>query len=432
MFVTSAAKLAGSVTATTMLMALPLAMCATRARAADLAAPPVVAPPILSTGWASTITHSLQIEGGVVGNPDDPASGKNFGQLYTDRANEFLLNQVLMTVARPIDPAKTWDVGFNLQALFGSDARFDPTLGILDYTLTGRYQAIFTQANVMVHSPFLTPGGLDTRVGLYTGLMGFETTDPSTRPFYTLSYVTNFLVPFQNVGATSTWHVSPTLDIISGIDVGNEVAPWRDNNREPAGYLGFGLNNLLNNKLTVLALSRLGPEDPVRTFGNVANGYQRYWNDVTLTYKATDKWTFVGEANYFKDEGLRSAAGEKATAFGFDGYAAYVYSDELTFNFRGEIYRDNTGLVTTNYLTDTAFTNAIAGFPDGFQNAPPTTFGEITAGVSIKPTALNTKAYKVTIRPEIRYDRSLNGTRPFDDQTKRDQVLISSDFIIAF
>ena len=399
-----------------------------RAYAADMPA----ATPVLTTGWASTITHTLQVEAGITVNPDSPASGHNFGQLFTDTSNRPVLNQVLMTLARPTDATKPWDVGFNLQALFGTDGRYDPTLGVLDYTLKGRYQAVVTQANVAIHSPFLTAGGLDTKIGLYPGLMGYETTDPSQRPFYTLSYLSNFLLPFQNVGVTSTWHVNPTLDIITGVDAGNETSPWRDNNSEPAGYAGFQLNNLADNKLTVLAMSRFGPEDSVKSLGPAANDYFRFWNDVLFTYKATDKLTLVLEGNYFKDDGLKLATGQRAEAYGGDGYASYAFNDQVTFNLRGEILRDTTGLIVTSFLTNTGFTNAIAGFPDIYQSAPATTYGAITAGVALKPTILNTKDYKVTIRPEVRYDASLNGTQPYDDLKKSNQFLFATDVILAF
>ena len=294
--------------------------------AADLAAPPVmpVMPPV--TDFFSTMTHTEQLEAGFTINPDHPADHNNFGQENTDKPNEFQFNQLLITFIRPVDETKTYDVGFNLQGLFGADARYDPTLGLLDYTLQGRQQFIMTQANLVFHTPFLLNGSIDTKIGLYPGAMGYETTDPSTRPFYTYSYITNYLLPFQHVGGLATWHVNPTVDIYAGIDAGNEVTPGPfDNNREPAGYAGFGLNNLLDNKLTILALTRIGPENAVRGVGEVANTALRYYNDITATYKATDKWTFVGEANYYHDELL-------GTAYGLAGYASYAFNEEVTLN----------------------------------------------------------------------------------------------------
>ena len=64
--------------------------------------------------------------------------------------------------------------------------------------------------------------------------------------------------------------------------------------------------------------------------------------------------------------------------------------------------------------------------------APPTTYGAVTAGVSYRPAALNSRRVAVTVRPEIRYDRSLNGTRPYDGGTRRGQWLASADLIVGF
>ena len=44
-----------------------------------------------------------------------------------------------------------------------------------------------------------------------------------------------------------------------------------------------------------------------------------------------------------------------------------------------------------------------------------TTYGAITAGVNIKPPMPKPLA-GLAIRPEVRYDRSLNNTRPFNNQ----------------
>jgi hypothetical protein len=43
------------------------------------------------------------IEGGITGNPDSPIDNHNFGHLFTDRANEPLLNQVSVVGERALD-----------------------------------------------------------------------------------------------------------------------------------------------------------------------------------------------------------------------------------------------------------------------------------------------------------------------------------------
>ncbi|MEG3175609.1 outer membrane beta-barrel protein [Sphingomonas sp. RB3P16] len=376
--------------------------------------------------WSDTISYALQFEGSVAFNPENPPSHVNFGQEFSDRANRPLFNQALATIARPVGSGDAFDVGFNLQGLFGSDARYTPTIGLLNGTFKGRHQVIMTQANVVLHAPVSGTGGIDFKIGLAPGAMGFEGTDPSGRPLYTVSYVTNFMVPFQTVGVIATAHLTPKLDIYAGIDAGNEVLPGKsDNNSEPAGYFGIGLNHLMGDRLTVLAMARIGPENSLRILPN-ANRELRYWNDITVTYKASDRTTFVAEANYIRDDGL------DASAFGFAGYVTHKLSDAVTLSGRVETMRDSQGAFVVGFASDTAFTNSIIGRPDQYIIAPPTTYGELTAGLAWKPSSINSKAIAVTVRPEVRYDRSLNGTRPFNDLTKRDQFVFGGDLIVGF
>ena len=53
------------------------------------------------------------IEAGITGNPASPIDNHNFGHLFTDRANEPLLNQVSIVAERALDPKATgFDWGF--------------------------------------------------------------------------------------------------------------------------------------------------------------------------------------------------------------------------------------------------------------------------------------------------------------------------------
>jgi hypothetical protein len=379
-----------------------------------------------ASSWSDSITIGFQAQAGIYGNISEPESGLNFGHLFTDQANEVQLNQVMLTVARPLNPeAGGYDVGFNLQAFYGSDARYDTILGVTGKWIDKRNQIAISQANLLVHTPWLSDGGIDWKVGLMPGAMGVESLDPSLRPFYSLAYVTNYLLPFQNIGVLATWHATPTLDLIGGIDTGNQTSFGDgDNNDRAAGYLGFALNKLADGKLTIIAMSRIGPELPKAAFPK-ANRLNRYWNDVSLFYKASDKLSLTLEGNYFRDEGL------KASAYGVVGWAAYAVSPSVTLNVRGEVYRDETGFVTGAYLENQGFIKSIAGENTPIVTAPPTTYGDLTIGVTIKPAQLQ-KKLRMTLRPEIRYDRSLNGTRPFNDLQDRDALTIGCDLIVGF
>ena len=95
------------------------------------------------------------------------------------------------------------------------------------------------------------------------------------------------------------------LDIYSGVDTGTNTTfgPLGDNNSAIGGIGGFNLT-FLEGKLTVLALTHFGPDDASRALSPIgfnANGFWRFYNDVLITWKATDTWTFVTEANWARD-----------------------------------------------------------------------------------------------------------------------------------
>ncbi len=90
-----------------------LSLMSASARAQD--AQPASPPPF--SVWA-------QLEAGITANPDQPHSGINFGHLFTDKTNQPVLNQLLVTAEQPLDPAATASAaGFRVQGMFGTDAR---------------------------------------------------------------------------------------------------------------------------------------------------------------------------------------------------------------------------------------------------------------------------------------------------------------------
>ena len=248
--------------------------------------------------WFSSIKLSAQFDGGATINPASPQNGLNFGQLFTDKSNQALLNQILLTAQRLPDPKATgYDFGFQFQVLYGSDARYVQFMGEMNSTFASRYQLAVINANLQAHLPWLTAGGIDLKVGQYPTPLGYETIDPATNPFYSHSYIFNFGLPFVHTGVLTTTHVSPWLDVYAGIDSGvNTTLGSGDNNGAAAGLAGVNLT-LLDGKLTILALSHFGPENPTRTVAK-ANCCFRSENDVAITYKHSDKLSFVTELNW--------------------------------------------------------------------------------------------------------------------------------------
>ena len=376
-------------------------------------ASPTPAPRFTISGW---------IDGGITFNPDTPRDNQNFGRLFDDRANEPLLNQAVINFERVLaaQPGE-FDWGFKAQFMFGSDARYIHSLGLLDSVMkTSLYQPDIVEAYVSLHLSLLTERGVDVKLGKWVTLEGAETIDPRTNVFYSHTYIFNFGIPFNHTGALFTVHTTNWLDLMAGVTRGVNTSV-EDNNDSPAFDGGVGLN-LNEGKLVVSASTHIGPETPNN------NSALRYLNDITVTWKIRDKLTSITDMNYARDD-LANADG-----FGVAQYFTYAITDKVTAKIRGEIWRDEKGFFVAQFADPHDPVRAL----DGEATIDPrtigggrTTYGALTVGLDIKP-AVPKPLTGLTIRPELRVDHSLNGTRSFNDS--KDQTLFTAavDAIITF
>ena len=372
--------------------------------------------------WDGLVGH-VSIEGGISGNPWTH-TGRNFGQYYMDRANTATLNQIMGSLSHPITPiGGGYGVGFVIEAMYGSDARYDPTIGMGDGSLTGQYQWAPTQIHLDAHLPWIFKHGIDVQIGQMYGLMGTEGTPALARQMYSFSYAADYIMPFEMVGIVATMHLSKHMDWILGIDAGSSVTFGEaGNNSRPKGYFGFAWNNLLDGRLNIHAVGHFGPggnNGPTRIsalgwssagIGPKANHLMQYNPDVMVTYHASKTVSVTLDATYLHDDATRD------DAYGISTYLAWDINPSLTLNARGEIFRDNNGAVISQYTGSMAYVNALRNQPYSYYNAPPTTYGDLTLGATYRPEAINRHLGKgtFTLRPEIRLDKSLNGTRPFN------------------
>jgi len=305
--------------------------------------------------------------------------------------------------------------------MYGSDARFIHSLGLFDRTAHEILQPDLVEAYLNLHFPVITEGGLDLKLGKFVTLEGAETIDPRANVFYSHTYIFNFGIPFNHTGALATFHANKWIDLYGGLTRGVNTS-IDDNNDSLAFDGGIGLN-LLDGKLTALATTHIGPE----TVND--NHDKRYLNDITITAKPTKNFTSITDLNYIYDEAA------DATGYGVAQYFIYTSNDLLSIDVRGEIWRDADGFYVASFAENDDAVDVLRG---GSVNLDPrtvgggkTTYGAITLGLNIKPT-LPKPAASLVIRPELRFDRALTGTRPFNDSNDRNQFTAGIDVIIGF
>ena len=397
------------------------------------------APAAPASFW-DTYKISGYLDAGITFNPANPSDGLNFGQLYTDRANTPLLNQLSAIATRPTDPKATgFDYGFTFQPMYGTDARFTHYFNQFDRVINSRYQFDIVEGDLLFHVP-TTDGGTDIKVGEYPTPIGYEVINPTGNPLYSHSYIYNFGIPIKHAGVLTTTHVNPLLDVYLSFDFGNLATPivsMGDNNEALAFLGGFGFN-LLDGNLTIVALTHDGPENACRFFaandiGGGCNSVFRYFNDIVTTYKVNDTLTLTNELNYVKDDIVQPGVFDHPDAYGVAQYATYTLNDLLTLQGRAEIWRDNQGFFAAAFPANFDFTNAARGLPNTSITVAHATYYEATFGVNIKPPLPDNLSHfnGTLIRPELRFDHAADA-HPFDDGTKSNQVTIAADLLIPF
>lgn len=361
------------------------------------------------------------VETGFTGNVDSPKDNQNFGRLFDDRSNEFVMNQAVITAERVLDPKVGFDWGFKLQFMFGTDARYIHSLGLFDHAMGNRlYQPDIPEAYLSLHLPLLTEGGIDVKVGKFVTLEGAETIDPRTNPFYSHTYIFNFAIPFNHTGALFTLYATKWLNLVAGVTRGVNTS-IDDNNDAAAFHGGIGLH-FNEEKFVVSAATHIGPETP-------HNDHDlRYLNTITTTWKVTDKLTSITDLNYTYDEAA------DARAYGVAQYLTYTINDKITAKIRGELWRDAQGFYAAQFADSRDPMRALEGAAitdPRTVGGGRTTYGALTIGLDIKPPVPKPLS-SLVIRPELRVDHSFSDTRPFNDSSDDTMFTAAIDVIVGF
>lgn len=361
------------------------------------------------------------IEPGATLNSRSPDDHQNFGRLFEDRANELLLNEAVLTIEQTLDPKPgQFDWGFKLQGMYGSNARFIHSLGLLDNTSNALVQPDIVEAYLNLHFAVdATAGGVDVKVGKFVTMEGAETIDPRTNVFYSHTYIFNFGIPFNHSGVLATVHATKEIDLMAGITRGVNTS-FTDNNGAVAFHGAIGFNGLMGGKLTGLLSTHFGPETP-----HDSKNY-RYLHDLAFTYALSDKQNLITDLNYIKDDAA------KAKGYGIAEYYTQKVSDSVTIAVRGEIWHDPQGFYVAQFGNNDDVMNGLRGVAINDPRTVgggPATYKAITLGAQVTVPVAKPFAGLV-IRPEIRYDWA--DTNAFVDSKRKSQLTVAVDAILSF
>lgn len=113
-------------------------------------------------------------------------------------------------------------------------------------------------------------------------------------------------------------------------------------------------------------------------------------------------------------------------------YVSYALTDTLAINGRAEVWADNQNFFVASFPGNLDYINAQYGNGATFLTSPKaTTYSEFTVGLNYKP-ALPAPIAGLTLRPELRYDRALNGVRAYNSGKDYGSFTIAADAVLGF
>jgi hypothetical protein len=334
-----------------------------------------------------------------------------FGRVFdTFRANNLQMNQLRVTLDRPYDTNKSFDIGGRFDLLYGSDARITKNsfVGASEYAILenvgegkGANWLDFTQAYGQLWFKTGKESGLEVTGGKFVTPFGAEVIDAPYNALYSHSYLFGYAIPFTHTGVKLNYIWNPQLSTYFGIVNGWDV--FEDNNHAHSYMAGGMLSSkeqIGGHARDCLAFNFItGPEqtDNVTNYRTVVDGIYTHW--------WTEKLASVVNADWGTEQD-GAPDGGRANWYGADHCLTYIFNDYVTGNWRAEWFEDDSGARI-----------GVAG-----------QYVENTAGVTITPFPTDKVLKNLLFRPELRWDHS--NREVFADD--HDQLTAAFDVIFKF
>lgn len=461
------------------------------APAPEKAAEAAPAGPPEKVSWANIGGNLVQ---GFTFNPKHPVDGYNGTLTWTDRANEYQLNQAWMYFEIPTDTSKKdLDFGMRVDTMFGSNYRWATSSGFEDKVFktntgtggTGGTSAVASSMyGLAIPQAYVDAAykSFKLRLGHIISPVGFFTVDTTQNVFNTIPYTYAYGEPFTHFGAFLYYTVNDKLSVMGGGTRGGDNWDGSGVGAKVPGFLGtvtytfddkstfdwvvhvskeYNLKNQSNS--TVVSGADLNDPAKANSSGNYpyAGGYNnvdglyswRYFQ--TLVYKRMlmKDLQLVAQSDF----GMQKMADLKAFAddstngrdkevtamwYGANLYLIHQTLSTLQLAINFEWFRDQNGVRVGNVLPTLSSTStAVKGMGTGGTRANYIgNFFQVTFGPKWQPQK------NFFVRVNGRYDyfdgTSINrvmgsttsggASLPFQDGDSRHQFVVGLDAALLF
>lgn len=310
------------------------------------------------------------------------ASGSNAPVFMIDRANEFLLNQNYLVVAKSLDTSKKefqwgWQTDWIVP---GSDARTTLPRGLWNDQLTRNnggpvlYPIDPYQFYAQAYLPNVGQG-TTVKVGRFATHCSYELVQAVDTPFVSRAYMFQYN-PFTHTGVWATTQLNDTWSVSYGAATGNDTFIDPANRFTFLGQIRWAPKD---GKTSVLFNTSISDADY-----NAAEAFPFYnYYGLLVIHKFTDDLTYVLDSAYSHVNDVPNIG--LANWYGAANYLIYAVNKKLSTTLRAEVFDD----------------------PQGFRTGSKGLYTEATWGFAWSPIR------SLMIRPSVRYD--FNGySRPFE------------------
>jgi hypothetical protein len=368
------------------------------------------------------------VNGGIMGNSDSPNSRFNGPTTFYDRSGEGQLSQVYLLAEKALDTANGPAWGFRLDALYGSDYRFNISRGLsAEDNFTGKWNSSrFYGFDIPQAYAEVGVDDWSVKIGHFYTIIGYEVVTAPDNFFMTHAYTMQYGEPFTHTGILATKKVNDQLSLMGGITNG-----W-DNFEQVYGgeysFLGGATFTASDGNSKLAYAASVGEEEVI--FGTQSPTETRFIQSLVYSRTITDRLNYVFQSDYGNQQNANNT-GASAEWYGVNQYLFYKINCCWTAGVRAEWFRDDDGYRVApagDYAQTGAFPNSNPASIGGFEG----NFYEVAVGLNYKPKSNS----NLVIRPEVRYDKfdgtQALGARPFDDNNSNKQFIYGIDLIYLF
>ncbi len=362
-----------------------------------------------------------------VWNPYQPNDRFNGPLTWTDRANDYQLNEIYFYAGKAADNEGCGTaLGWRVDTLYGTNYRWDTSAGFESSWDNNQFYGLAVPA---LYGE-LAYNDLNIKVGRFISPVGYHTVGQGNNFFSFIPYMYQYGQPFTHTGIWANYKASDDLVIGGGITHG-----WDNSDNTGNPHAG----GLLNATYTIdeqRALAWVGVFGPEPNFTGVnpssynGLGYtNRFLQTLVYTNKLSDDELLVLESD-FGTQSDAVAAGRSAKWYSFAAWYYWNMTCRCQWGAGYEWFRDQGGFRVGGILPS-------LGSPDA-------------RGLSLARSGYDGSFHRLAIGPKYYFTPNLygraaiiadvydgkvlnaGGLRPFDDGLKNHQQVMSFDLVWTY